>query len=443
MAPPATTRSAAEPLRGARGRVRLRTLVLIRWIAIAGQTLTILLVHFGLGYPLPLWSALAIVAVSAALNLSAGLMRPRNRLLRGREAARYLAFDVVQLTALLFLTGGLHNPFAVLILAPVMVSAASLSRKSTITLGALAAAAIGLLAVYHLPLPWPGERFALPAPLIVGSAVALALTVVFAAAYIFTVSESGRRMSDALEATHMALEREQRLSALGALAAAAAHGLGSPLGTIAIVAREIERELPPDSALRPDIELLLSQSERCRVILAELAARPDTGEGGLLSRLPATALIEVAAAPHLSSRVYLAIEAQPAPGADLDQPILPRRAEIVHGLGNLLQNAIQFARAKVEARLSWDAENVSIAIVDDGPGFDPALLGRLGEPYLSGGSQGRGEEEVAMGLGIFIAQTLLEQTGAVVSFGNRPAGGAVVSVTWRRATLVADMEESE
>ncbi len=243
-------------------------------------------------------------------------------------------------------------------------------------------------------------------------------------------------MSHALSASQMALDREHRLSALGALAAAAAHELGSPLGTIAVVAREIARDLPDDSPLRSDVELLLSQSGRCRDILAGLAARPEAEHGTPFDALPLDVLVDAAAGPHRSGRVAFTVAlVPPRPGDAV--PTLPRRAEILSGLGTLVENACQFARRTVNVEISWDSAQMTIVIQDDGPGFDPGLVDRLGEPYLSGGNQGRQGDGEHMGLGIFIAQNLLERTGAVLRFGNRPAGGAEVAVTWRRDRMAA------
>ncbi len=418
-----------------RGRVRLRTLVTTRWVAIGGQATALLVAHFALGYRLPIWWALATVAASAVVNLWAAVGRRPPARIGDREAALYLAYDLVQLGVLLFLTGGLHNPFAMLILAPVTVSATILSRGSTIYLTLLAIGIVAILATFHLPLPWPTGEFTLEPIFILGLALALALSLVFIAVYVFRVAEEARRMSDAFAAAQMALDREQRLSALGGLAAAAAHGLGSPLGTIAVVARELDRDLPADSPLRPDVELLLSQCERCRDILTRLAARPEVDAGAPFSRMPIAHLIEEAAAPHRTGRVGLVLDA----GSDgpASTPQVARSPELVHGLGNLIQNALQFARRKVRIAIRWDDAHIMVAVEDDGPGFEPGLLDHLGEPYLSGGAQGRAGEGEHMGLGIFIAQTLLQRTGATLRFANRRNGGAAVEVSWPRSALAA------
>jgi two-component system sensor histidine kinase RegB len=421
-------RALGAPLVASRGRVRLRTLVVIRWVGLAGQAAALIIVHFALGYPLPILWAGAVVGASAALNLWLTAERRGSALLSERTAALQLGYDMIQLAALLFLTGGLGNPFAVLILAPVIVSATVLSRRSTVPLSLLALAGIALLARFHMPLPWPNEDFRLEPLFILGLALALSLSVLFIAAYVLSVAEEARRLSDALSATQMALDRERQLSAVGALAAAAAHELGTPLGTIALVAHEIARDLPKGSPLSSDLELLLSESRRCKKILAELAARPDQ-ESQPFGPLPVAALIETAAAPYRRPAIDFRVESQ----ADL--PSLPASAELSHGLGTLLQNAFEFAHHGVVVRLSADDRELKAIIGDDGPGFDPALLQHLGEPYVSRGNEGRESQGEHMGLGVFIAVTLLSRTGAVLRFGNRPGGGGEVVITWRRSPL--------
>jgi two-component system, sensor histidine kinase RegB len=418
------------------GRVRLRTVLIIRWIAVAGQALTLLAVHYGLGFPMPIGWAGATVAALAAVTLAAQVRRPQSERLTDRESALYFAFDIIQLAVLLYLTGGLLNPFAVLILAPVTVSAAALSFRSTISLGALAAGCIVLLAVEHQPLPWPDGEFRIADILVAAFAIALILAVVFLTAYVYRVAQESRRLSDALSAAQAALDREQRVSSLGALAAAAAHELGSPLGTISLVAKELARDLPAESPHRSDAELLVGQSERCREILAELSRKPDQEKDHFHS-LAAGLLVEIAAAPHARPHVALRIELQPDPSEPQD-PVLPRRPEIMHGLGNLLQNAIEFAREEVKVTIAWSRADISIAVMDDGPGFPPDVLRRLGDPYLSGGAEGLDQghrQGDHMGLGIFIAQNLLERTGAIVSFSNHEYGGAEARVAWPRGAF--------
>ncbi len=407
--------------------VRLRTLVLIRWIAAVGQTVTVLAVHFLLDFRLPLvWCLLAIAALALS-NLVLSYRGTVHRLLADRDAASVLGFDLVQLGVLLFLTGGLTNPFAILILAPVLVSATILSRTATVALTALAVAAITVLAFRHLPLPWAPAELVLPLPYILGIWTALAVASVFISTYVWSVAEEARRMSEALAETQASLARAQRLSALGGLAAAAAHELGSPLGTIAVVAKELSREIPPESPLAEDVALLLSESERCREILAELARRPEAGEGAPFERLPLSGL--VGEATEVPRREGIAVEIAVEEGVRGSEPVVARRPEILRGLANLVQNAVQFAHARVILDLYWDERTVRVTISDDGPGFAPSVLAALGEPYVST----RAETGEHMGLGIFIAQTLLERAGATLRYTNR--NGARVVVTWSRDAL--------
>ena len=440
-------RSVPMPIPG--GRIRLRTLVFIRWIAVVGQVIALLVVEAGLDFTVPVLPAALAIAASGLLNLFASIGHRGTVWLDDRRAGLYLAFDLAQLAVLLGITGGLNNPFVVLLLAPVVVSAATLAGWVTAVLAGVAVTCITALGLWALPLPWRETGFLLPDIYRAGIWIALVLAVCFLALYVSFLAKESRQMVDALSATQMALAREQRLSALGALAAAAAHKLGSPLATIAVVAREIERELSPDlpseSPLRSDVRILREETARCRDILTELARRPGEEApepGDPLNRIPVTTLVEVAAAPFLREGVDFQIRI--APSLDVtDEPLVPRLPETVHGLGTLIQNAVQFARSRAEAEVSWDETRLILRLSDDGPGFDEAVLGALGDPYVSTGRRGRSSDiggdgsEKHMGLGVFIARILLERTGAELTFGNRIVGrggrGAEVVAVWSRA----------
>ena len=412
--------------------VRLRTLTLIRWVAIAGQVLTLLVVHFGFGFQLPLVSALAIVGSSLLLNLVVITGHPKTIHLGERAAATFLAFDVLQLAALLYLTGGLDNPFSFLLLAPIAVSATILSVRSTIALCILSIICITLLAIYHYPLPWTEKGFSVPQVYVLGTWVALVIGIIFFAIYTWRVADESRRMSAALATSQLARAREQQLAAVGGLAAAAAHELGSPLGTIAVVSGEIERELPEKSPIREDMRLLMGETRRCRDILAELSERSvdNIDNRSPFALLPIHALVQAAAERHQRDNILFHFVSE-AKSKELPEPIVMRSPEIVHGLGNLIQNASQFALKNVQISTFWDAEYITIVIQDDGLGFPPGLLERLGEPYIASRSQSDGR----MGLGIFIAQTLLERSGAGIKFGNLNDGGANVEILWSRDKL--------
>jgi two-component system sensor histidine kinase RegB len=259
----------------------------------------------------------------------------------------------------------------------------------------------------------------------------LAIGIMFFATYTWRVAQAARELSDGLFATQQALAREQRLSAMGTIAAAAAHELGSPLGTIAVVSRELSRDLPVDSPLAEDIALLRTETDRCRDILAALAHNPEEDDAPF-SAVPVSAVVEEAAIRHQPETLSVIFDAKPMSENGLTpEPRIRSAPEIIHGVGSLAQNAMQFAKSQVTVSTGWSDSQVRVTIVDDGPGFPLFVLDRIGEPYISF----RMTQDDHMGLGIFIAQTLLARTGAQLSFGNRREGGAVVEIRWPRAVI--------
>ncbi len=422
------------PLPRLDGRVTGRTLMLMRWIAICGQLSSLAVISWVLDIVMPVAPTLATIGASILLNLvvMAQTQRGTQPRLTDQDATFYLAFDTLQLTLLLFFNGGMVNPFTILLLAPLTVGAAILSLPSVILLALLNQACMTVIALWHYPLPWTGGvAFGLPSLYSQGLWCGLAMASFMLACYVFRVANESRRINEALTASQLALAREQRLSALGALAAAAAHELGTPLGTIVLVAAELARDVPPDSPIAEDVALLRSQSLRCREILAELGRSPETDGGAPFEHLPITALIEAAAAPHRTPRAALTITTRAREGCP--EPVVRRSPEIIHGVGNLVQNALQFAERMVTVEAAWDDDSVHLCISDDGPGFSSHVLSRIGEPYISTRSDRTGH----MGLGIFIAETLLNRAGADVGFANGRRGGAQVTIHWSRRDLQA------
>ncbi len=416
--------STSGPHRRREGQLGLRTLILIRWIAVIGQTATVLIVHYGFAFTLPVLACLSVVALTALSNLMLSVRMPARARLGNKGAAILLGFDMLQLGMLLYLTGGLENPFSILILAPVTVAATILSRAPTLALTILAMVLVTLLAFFRAPLPWTGEAVTLPFPYALGVWTALCVASAFIAAYIWSVADEARRMSDALAATEASLNRAQSLSALGGLAAAAAHELGSPLATIAVVAKELSREVPEDSPLAEDVALLISQSDRCRGILAGLSQRPDIADHRPIELLKYSTLVAQACEPYRNGDAKIEIVTDN--NCRGLEPEAAESQEFMHGVGNIIQNAVQFAKNSVELRLIWDETIVQLTVRDDGPGFSAVVLAALGEPYVSTRAGVRGH----MGLGVFIAQTLLEANGAVLEFSNRD--GAQVVIRWPR-----------
>ena len=418
-----------------RARLRLRTLVRLRWLAVAGQTVAVVVVSQGLGFETPLAGCLALIAASAWLNVVLTFGVRSDRQAKDWEAAAQIAFDIVQLTALLALTGGLANPFTLFLLGPATIGAAALPARHALMLGLLAVGAASVLSLWSLPLPWtPGRPLDLPDLYEVGVFIATALGVCFTAGYASRASAEAARMEKALHAAEQVLAREQQMSALGGLAAAAAHELGTPLATIQITAKEMLRELDSLDPLREDAELLVSQAARCRDILKTLGQKPDTGDE-MHERMSLPQLLSEVAEPYRGAGPEIETSTWNEDGSE--PPILRRPPEVIHALASFVDNAVDFAKSRVELQARYDSKTATVEVRDDGPGFASDVLHKLGQPYISTrpGGEGSRQDHHGMGLGFFIAKTLLERSGAVVTFRNDKRGGAVVSVAWPRKAL--------
>lgn len=415
--------------------LRLGTLINLRWMAVAGQGLAVLFVHFGLQLPVPVGLCFVAICASAWLNVGLRIRFPVGKRLPAGMATALLAWDILQLSALLYLTGGITNPFALFLIAPVLIAASALPVRLTALLGLLAAAAASLLTVWHAPLPWlPGEQAKISPLLIAGNWSAILVALSFTALYAQQVAQDARDLSRALAATELVLAREQHLSQLDGLAAAAAHELGTPLATIALIARELQRSAPADAPFADDVQILLEQAQRCRDILSKLRSLSE-GDAGPLARSSLAELVDEVIAP-LSPFGVAIRTAFDGEGA---MPVCQRNPGLLYGLANLVENAVDFARSTVTITGRWTPAQVELQISDDGPGFAEDMLMRLGEPYVRGRSNERHVKRVGdvtddggLGLGFFIAKTLLERTGARLSVANgqAPETGARVRIAW-------------
>ena len=415
------------------GRTRVRTMVLLRWVAVAGQLIAILTVHFGMGFSLPLASCLGVISLAAWLNIILMAISPEQRLASQLETAAQSAFDIIQLAILIALTGGLDNPFLLMILAPVTVAASRLKLGYAIGLIGLTLLCIALMESISFPLPWrDGETFSLPPLYRWGQVSAVAVGMGF---FVISAWRTGRdeaRLVQALDAAQEVLAREQKVSALGALSAATAHELGTPLATIHLVAKELARATPKNSPLFEEVYLIAEQSERCRKILGQISSRREAHDAAH-AKMPVYALIEEAAAPHEGLGIAINLSSSPLyPDAEdvVSEPEIRRRSEILHALGAFIENAVSFAEREVFVAARWSADELRIYVSDDGPGFSPGVLPKLGEPYLS--QRGPNQRGGGLGLGFFIARTLIERTGARLTPYNRktPQRGAVVRIVW-------------
>ena len=425
-----------EPIRG-RILIRLQTLVRLRWFAISGQAIAVLAVQFAFGFPFPWQVSLFLVGISALLNVMLMVHARSTDSISAERIFSILTFDTVQLGALLYLTGGLQNPFAILLMAPPIVSATSLKLNHTLFLGALTVFIATALELVSFPLPWwPGERFEPPFIYLVGLWVGIVCTLGFTTIYAFRVAEEARSVADALTATELVLQREQHLSALDGLAAAAAHELGTPLATIAVVSKEMVNSLPDDSPLKEDALLLRSQADRCRDILQKITSLSSDG-ADVLENMAMGTLLEELVAPLREFGITLTVKKS---GNSGNEPGTIRNPTMLYGLGNLVDNAVDFAKTEVLVEADWDVDTVRLSIKDDGRGFSNSVLNRIGQPFISSRSKPRDGRKQGMGLGLFIAKTLLERSGGKLEFSNKGLRsetglGACIDIVWERSTF--------
>ncbi|MDQ7079846.1 MAG: ActS/PrrB/RegB family redox-sensitive histidine kinase [Paracoccaceae bacterium] len=434
--------------------VRLRTLINLRWLAIIGQTGAVLVATTWLDLSINVGMSIMAIGASVVFNIASTIIYPKNKRLSEQETMLALLFDMSQLVFLLYLTGGLNNPFALLILAPVTISATSLTLRSTVALGAVAVILITILAWNYEPLQTvEGEILKMPDIFVTGFWISLIIGLVFLAGYARRVTTETESMSQALIATQMALSREQKLTDLGRVVAAAAHELGTPLATIKLVSTELLDELEDCPQMKEDIQLIGQQADRCRDILRDMGR---TGKDDMLiHHAPISSVVREAAEPHENRGKQLHFSFTPKSLSAGEQPSIQRKPEIIHGLRNLIQNAVDFAQENIWIDVIWSKKSIRIVIADDGRGYPPDLIGRIGDPFVSKRRKRKPDPErpeyEGMGLGLFIAKTLLERTGAEITFANgsdpfltvdeTPARrGAIVEVIWPREAIVPSEE---
>lgn len=430
------------PIQKSSSRLRLQFLQLLRWLAIAGQLLTIYVVAWILGFKFNWAICLGLIAISIWLNIVLRMFHPARTRLSPKFATVLLLYDVVSVSALLYMTGGLQNPFAFMLITPVVIAAATLPMDRTILLGIVVLLCLGFVAWMHEPLPWfPGQKFELPIPYRFALAASIIVSMIYVSTAAYLISTETRRMSSALAATETVLAREQQLNALDGLAAAAAHELGTPLGTIYVTSKEILRELEGQESLAEDLRLISSQAERCRRILTKLTRSPGESDA-LLKTLALSDLVNEAAEPFAVSDIAIELiteELISEMKSSSPEPVCNRNPGVIYGLGNLIENAFDFAEDRVSITASWTEKDAYIVVADDGPGFPPEILDTLGDPFVTTRSATTTSIEASdgsgLGLGFFIAKTLLERSGATLTLANRlpPDHGAVIRIHWPRA----------
>ncbi|MGV6838764.1 MAG: sensor histidine kinase RegB [Planktomarina sp.] len=419
--------------------IKLRTLVAVRWFGVIGQTVALVMANQIYGIAVPIVPCVLAIGLSIWVNVVAFIAFPENRRLSEAETAFMLLFDILQLSFLLALTGGLNNPFALLMLAPVTIAATALPSRITLFLGGAAILLTTAFWAVHVPLQTvDGRILRLPSLFSFGSWVAIVTGITFIALYTRIITSEISSMAEALSATQMALAREQKLTDLGGVIAATAHELGTPLATIKLASAELMDDLPEGSDQKEDAKLIRDQAERCREIMHEMGRIGKDDRH--MCAAPLVSIAQEAAEPHKHRGKEITFKSL---NPSNPHPTVHRRPEIIHGLRNLIQNAVDFAYDRVEVHTDWDTRTATIIIMDDGPGFPQDIINRLGDPFLrqrrkSGRSKRPGYK--GMGLGLFIAKTLLERTGADIAFTNTE-NGARIQVTWPLSALIADQSD--
>ncbi len=404
--------------------ILLGNLIKIRWIAILGQFLAIFFVSFIVGIKIPFFEALLIILLSVIVNFYSYFLERKNKTINNIKAFLFLLFDTLQLGILLFLTGGIINPFAILILAPVIISASYLPALLTIILSLISIFIILCLNFYFIALDL-GNEFILPQIYTLGVLTSLIITVIFIAIYAYLFASSSRKISNALSVSKLQILNQKKITEVGSLSAAAAHELATPLNTIFLILNDLlkDKKLNQDIDFYKDINLLKSQADRCREILQKLSQNPLKLKDNFFEKVKITDLIKINFDKFNKNKQLNIIE-------DFKQkePEILFKDEVMYAFGNIIQNAIFYCDKIVTVKLNYQKESVLIKIQDDGKGFSKDIFDKLGEPYISKNKQG-------MGLGIFIAKNLIENMGGNISFYNLKVNGAVVEINIKNSIL--------
>ena len=404
-----------------------RTLVFLRWIAIFGQLFSVNLVYFflDLNFPVLLCHIIILIGFFTNLFLQFGV---KEKLLKDLYSSSFLMYDVVQLSILLFLTGGIFNPFAILLIVPTIVSSTFLSMGSTIILGSSTILLLFVLTFFNMPLPGMEEYvLSFPNYYVTGILISLIIGLIFLSYFGIRFAGETKKRSDALNKLQQILAKEYELESLGGQAAAAAHSLGTPLATISVVSKELRKEVGDNSKLTKDIDLLISQTKRCSEILKKISQKKITSDEFLSSMSFENLLEEIIKSFRESSDKTIKLNTE----KDVNKIDFKKNPEVVYGLRNFIGNAVKFSRKKILISIVSDNINLSVLIEDDGPGFPEDIIKALGEPYIKSRSK-YFRNNSGLGLGTFLGKTLLERKSAIISFENNSSlKGAKVKIKWR------------
>ncbi len=405
--------------------VLLSNLIKIRWLAISGQLITLFIIYFLFNFSIPIVSCLLVVLSSIVINIFSNQIQKKNHTLSNKKTFMFLLFDISQLAALLFLTGGIFNPFIILVLAPIIISASYLSLFWTVFLAFYSIIIILFLNFIFIPIDWKQDFF-IPTFYNFGIIIALIITIIFVSIYAYLFSSSSRKISNALSETKLKLSHQKKTTEVAYLSAAAVHELSTPLNTIFLVLNDLlnEKIFVENSSLMKDIRLLKSQAERCKEILLRLSKNPQNLKDDFFKKIRIIDLIKLNFEKfNDNKKLNIFIN-----NFKKDSKIF-FKDEINYALGNIIHNSILYSKSQVNIHLSNLSNGFSIKIEDDGSGFSKDVLDKLGEPYISKRKKG-------MGLGIFIAKNLIENMRGEITFYNSIENNAVVEIKFDETILV-------
>jgi len=408
-----------------------KTLVILRWIAIIGQLATIYTVHFIFNFKLPLLYCSLIIFFGGVTNLYLQFWFKKNEL-STLDSTFFLFYDLFQLTFLLFLTGGIKNPFVIFLIVPSIVSSTLLTLKNTFILAFATILFLLAITFYHLPLPHPGNiYFHVPDYYLYAVPIAVVIVLVFLTYFGARFGFESRKRAEALKELELILAKEQELESIGLQAAAAVHSLGTPLSTITVIAKELKKEIVKNPKYSKDIDLLLSQAKRCSEILKKISQAQIEDDKFVSEVTMQNLLVEITRSFEEISEKKIILNLDKAK----KEILMDRSVEITYGIRNFIGNAVKFSKSKIKVNLDSNSKQVKISISDDGPGFPEDVSKRIGQPYIATRSEGLGSK-AGLGLGTFIGKTLLERKKAYLNFSNLEKGGALVTIVWNTSDII-------
>jgi len=402
--------------------ILLSNLIKIRWIAIIGQLSAILLVFFYFNISIPLISCILMVLISLSINILSFFRNKKKKYLSDKYAFYFLSFDTIQLGILLYLTGGIYNPFSLLLIAPLIISASYLPISYSIALLILSIFGVCIISNLYLPIRWE-ETFIVPIYFTYGLTLSLIISLIFISIYVYLFANSSRRISEALSQTRSALANQKKVSEIGSLSAAAVHELSTPLNTIFLILNDLleEESVKNNNDIKKEIDLLKSQADRCRNILLTLSKNPENLKDNFFNKTTISNLLKINFDKFNDKKIILKINLR----SKENEPLILFKDEIVYGIGNIIQNAVQHANSKIYVDIFWNQSEFIINIVDDGLGFKQETIDQIGKPYIS-------KHKTGMGLGIFIAKNLIENIGGSIFCKNLKDFGASVEIKIKR-----------